>query len=252
MYPPFCMNICHWESCVQSGYRVCSQSIKNDNASTIQGVVCNCFNVRKRSFCVNIRQWMKLGSTTSHPESNRQSAEWTAVGKSRPKRPKNANISREGFRSPYFGKRKVFSSVDYLEKGRIINSEYYRTLLVRFERRSRQKTAIKVCSFTKTMHCVTSQSQMMAKLHELHFELLLHHSILHIWPPATTGCFQTSKECSRERYLAPMNKGYRKLSCILRQKQIVLQKRHLIVREALKLVYQPRRRLCQWIMSNFP
>ena len=30
-----------WESCVQSGSRFCLQSIKNNNASTIQSVVCN-------------------------------------------------------------------------------------------------------------------------------------------------------------------------------------------------------------------
>ena len=30
-----CMNICQWESCVQSGCYVCSQSIKNNKASTI-------------------------------------------------------------------------------------------------------------------------------------------------------------------------------------------------------------------------
>ena len=44
----------------------------------------------------------------------------------------------------------------------------------------------------------------MAKLHELHFEMLRSHPILQIWPPATTGCLQTSKECSRKRDLAPM------------------------------------------------
>ena len=48
VYSPFCINICQWESCVQSVHRVCSQSIKNNNVSTIQSVVCNCFNTTKR------------------------------------------------------------------------------------------------------------------------------------------------------------------------------------------------------------
>ena len=65
VYSPFCMNICQWESCVQSECCVCSQSIKNNNSSTIQSVVCNCFNTTKRSFCINMWQWMKHGSTTS-------------------------------------------------------------------------------------------------------------------------------------------------------------------------------------------
>ena len=43
---------------------ICSQSIKN-NASTTQSVVCNCFNTMKRSFCINMWQWMKDGSTIS-------------------------------------------------------------------------------------------------------------------------------------------------------------------------------------------
>ena len=35
------------------------------------------------------------------------------------------------------------------------------------------------------------------------------------------------------------------------QRQIVLQKRHRVVWEALKSVYHPKRRLCWWIRSNF-
>ena len=43
----------------------CSRSIKNNNnASTIQSVVCNCFNATKRSFCINMWQWLKHGCTT--------------------------------------------------------------------------------------------------------------------------------------------------------------------------------------------
>ena len=38
---------------------------QNDNASTIQNIVCNCFNATKRSFRVNMWQWMKHGSTIS-------------------------------------------------------------------------------------------------------------------------------------------------------------------------------------------
>ena len=34
-------------------------------------------------------------------------------------------------------------------------------------------------------------------------------------------------------------------------RQIVLQKKHRIVRETLESVYHPRRRLCWWINSNF-
>ena len=64
VYLPFCMNICQWESCFQSGCHVYSQLIKN-NTSTIQNIACNCFNATIRSFCINMWQWMKHGSITS-------------------------------------------------------------------------------------------------------------------------------------------------------------------------------------------
>ena len=41
-------------SCVLSGCIVCSQSIKNNNASMILSVVCNCFNATEKSFRVNM------------------------------------------------------------------------------------------------------------------------------------------------------------------------------------------------------
>ena len=69
------------------------------------------------------------------------------------------------------------------------------------------------------------------------------HPILQIWPTATTGCLQTSKECSREKDLAPMKKWFRKLRCILRPKTDCSTKKHWIVREALESEYHPRRGL---------
>ena len=89
----FGMKICQWESCVQSGCCVCSQSIKNNNVSTIPSIFCNCFNGTKRTLCVNMKQWMKHRSTTSL---------WSQIGsqlserqhcESHPKQP-DANISR--------------------------------------------------------------------------------------------------------------------------------------------------------------
>ena len=59
---------------------------------------------------------------------------------------------------------------------------------------------------------------MMEKLHELHFELLPHPFYSPDLGPVTTGCLQSSKECSRERDLTPMKKGYKKLRHILRPK----------------------------------
>ena len=47
VYSPFFMNICQWKSCVQSGWCICSQSIKKNNALMIQSIV---YNATKQSF----------------------------------------------------------------------------------------------------------------------------------------------------------------------------------------------------------
>ena len=47
VYSPFRMNICQWESCVQSGCSIYSQSIKNNNVAMIQSIVCNCFKQQR-------------------------------------------------------------------------------------------------------------------------------------------------------------------------------------------------------------
>ena len=62
----FCTN--HWGCvcCFQSGCHVCSQPIKNNNASRIQSTVWSCSSEVKRIFCVGIWQWMKNESTTTH------------------------------------------------------------------------------------------------------------------------------------------------------------------------------------------
>ena len=105
---------------------------------------------------------------------------------------------------PYFEMRKF---VDYLEKIRNINSECYIALSV-FEGRNCQKTTTneEKCSFTKTMHHVSSRSQQWQSYMNCTSNSFHTHPILQICPPATTGCLQTSKECSRERDLAPMKK----------------------------------------------
>ena len=110
---------------------------------------------------------------------------------------------------------------------------------------------IKKCSFTKTMHHVISRSQRWQNYMNCTLNWFYTNTYLQIWLPATSGCLQTSKECSKERDLAPMKKWYRKLRHILTQRQIVQQKKHWIGREVLESVYRSRKRLCGWIKSNF-
>ena len=95
--------------------------------------------------------------------------------------------------------------IDYLEKGRIINSKYYIALLVRLkEEIAKKRTQIqkkKVLFHQDNAPChklITT----MVKLNELHFELLLHPPNSPDLAPATTGCLQTSKECANEEVIS--------------------------------------------------
>ena len=66
------------------------------------------------------------------PESNRQSAEWTAAGESRPKRPKTQTAAGKVMASVFWDSHGILF-IDYLEKGKTINSEYYMGLLERLK-----------------------------------------------------------------------------------------------------------------------
>ena len=123
MYSPFYTNICQWESCVQSGCCICSQSIKNHNALTIQCCL-QLFQCNKEEF---LRKYVKMGETWIHhftPKSNQQSAERTVADESRPKWPKTQTSTGKVLASVYWDGQDILFS-DYLEKGRTLINEYY-------------------------------------------------------------------------------------------------------------------------------
>ena len=75
---------------------------------------------------------MTMDETWIHhfiPESNWQSAEWIAGGESRPKQPKTQTSTGNVLASIFWDVQGILF-IDYLEKGRTINSEYYIALLV--------------------------------------------------------------------------------------------------------------------------
>ena len=117
------------------------------------------------------------------PESNWQSAEWTAAGESCPKWPKMQTSAGKVLASIFWGAQGIMF-IDYLAKGITINSEYYITLLVRLKKKY---------TFTETMHHVISQSQRWQNYMNCILNGFHTCPILQIWPPATTGCLQTSK-----------------------------------------------------------
>ena len=61
------------------------------------------------------------------PESNWQSAEWTAKGENRPKRSKTLMSAGKLLTSTFWDVHDILF-IDYLEKRRTINSEYYTAL----------------------------------------------------------------------------------------------------------------------------
>ena len=153
-------------------------------------------------------------------ESNQQSIKWTTAGESHPKRPKMQRLGGKVLASLFWDVQGILL-IDYLEKKRTINSKYYIALLVHLKEEIAKKWSQmkkKKCSFTKTMHRVTSRSQRSQNYMNCTSNCCHTQPIHQIWPSATTGCLQTTKECFRERDLPPMKKWYRKLGRILRQK----------------------------------
>ena len=108
------------------------------------------------------------------PESNRQSAEWTVAGEGHPKQPK-MQISAGKVLSFVFWDVQGILFIDYLQKGRTINSEYYMALLVLLKEEIAKKwpqMKKKNVHFHQDNVPCYRLITMMAKLHKLHFELL--------------------------------------------------------------------------------
>ena len=143
------------------------------------------------------------------PESNWQSAKWTAASESCLKQLK-MQISAVKVLASIFWNIQGILLLNYLEKKRTINSEYYIALLVHLKeeiaKKQLQMKKKKVLFHQDNAPCHKLIATM-AKLHELYFELLPYPPYSpDLPPPATAGCLQTSKEYSRERDLAPIKK----------------------------------------------
>ena len=139
--------------------------------------------------------------------------------------------------------------IDYLEKGKTINSKFYIALLVCLKEeiaKKRPQMVKKKVPFHQDNAPYHKSIATITKLIESHFELLPHPPYSSDMAPVTTGCLQISKEGSRERDLAPVKKWYRKQRRILRPKTNRSTKKTSSVWEVLESIYPPRRGLC-WI-----
>ena len=131
------------------------------------------FNGTKRSFCINVT----MDETWIHhfiPESNWQSAEWTAAGESYQKWPKMQTSAGKLLASVFWDGQGILF-IDYLEKGKTINNKYYIALVVclKDEIAKNSHKWRKKC-FHQDNTLWHKSIEMMVKLHELHFKLFLH------------------------------------------------------------------------------
>ena len=134
------------------------------------------FNRNKSEF---LRRYVTMDETWLHhftPESNRQSAEWTARDEPTPKRGKTQKSAGKVLASVFWDTHGIIF-IDYLKKGKTINSDYYVALLERLkdeiaEKRPHLKKK-KVLFHQDNAPCHKSMKSM-AKLQELGFELLPH------------------------------------------------------------------------------
>ena len=105
-------------------------------------------------------------------ESYHQSVEWTAVVESHSKQPRH-KYQQARFRPPYFKMCKLFGFIDYHEKGRTINSEYYIALLVHLKEeitKKRPQMKKKNVLFHQDNAPCHKSITTTAKLHEFYFE----------------------------------------------------------------------------------
>ena len=110
------------------------------------------------------------------PESNWKSAEWTEADESCPKQPKMQTSAGKVLASVFWDAQGILF-IDHLEKVRTINSKYYIALLVHLKEEITNKwlqiKKKKVLFHQDNTPC-HKLIAMMARLHELHFELLPH------------------------------------------------------------------------------
>ena len=109
------------------------------------------------------------------PETKRSSAEWTAAGESRPKRPKTQRWAGKVMTSLFWDAHGILF-IDYLEKGKSINSDCYMALLDRLSveiKKTASHAKENVFFHQDNAPCHKSRKTMV-KLNELSFELLLH------------------------------------------------------------------------------
>ena len=155
----------------------------------------------------------------------------------------DANISRQGsdLRILWCAKHFVHRLLWEKKKPSIANIYHYRYVWRKKSPKNGHKWRRK--SALSPRQCTMSQfDRNNGKLHDLHFVLLKHPTYSPYLPPSDYCITQKSAPGEEIRLQWRSDIGNWGVFC--GQRQILQQKRHRIVREALESVHHPKRRLC--------
>ena len=138
-----------------------------------------CLELFKRGKKNFPHRYVTMDETWIHhytPETKRSSAEWTAAGESHPKPPKTRLWAGKVMVSIFWDAHGILF-IDYLEKGKTVNSDYYMALLDQLRAESKKRwhhmQKKKVLFHQDNASCHNSMKTMV-RWNELSFELLHH------------------------------------------------------------------------------
>ena len=126
-----------------------------------------------------LRRYITVDETWIHhytPETKEQSKQWVTGGDPAPKKAKTVKSADKVMATIFWDARGIIQ-IDYLQKGRTINGEYYASLLDRLSEEIKKKRphfAKKKVLFHQDNAPVHTCAVAIAKIHELRFELLPH------------------------------------------------------------------------------
>jgi [histone H3]-lysine36 N-dimethyltransferase SETMAR len=126
-----------------------------------------------------LRRFITVDETWVHhytPETKEQSKQWTHKGSPPPKKAKTVLSAGKVMASVFWDSHGIIL-VDYLEKGKTINGEYYANLLQQLSDKIKEKRphlAKKKVLFHQDNAPAHKSAIAMAKIHELGFELVPH------------------------------------------------------------------------------
>ena len=175
-------------------------------------------------------------------ELNWQSAEWAAAGESSPKRPKSQTSAGKVLASVFWDMQGILF-IDYLKKGRIINSKYYIALLEHLKEEITKKWPQRKKKRLFHQDNVPCDKLIATMATTALWNCFHTHPMLQIWPPVTTGGIQT---------LILQVKRFGTSEDVISETEAYFEANYKsFYKKGSESVYHPRRRLCWWIKLNF-